>query len=104
MELSIGEMLTIALIIIVLFGPKKLPQIAREFGEAVRKMKGAVEDIKTEILKETDEPINEIKKEIEKVKANNVFEAKTDLEKEKSDVKEPKIDKLSDGFEGPVNR
>ena len=60
MELSIGEMLLIAVAIVVLFGPDKLPQIARDLGEGVRKMRGAMEDVKTEILKETDNPVSEI--------------------------------------------
>ncbi|WP_332021777.1 Sec-independent protein translocase subunit TatA/TatB, partial [Kaistella sp.] len=68
MELSIGEMLLIAVAIVVLFGPDKLPQIARDLGEGVRKMRGAMEDVKTEILKETDNPVSEIKREIDKVK------------------------------------
>ena len=42
MELSIGEMLMVALAIIVLFGPNKLPQIARDLGQGVRKMRGAM--------------------------------------------------------------
>lgn len=83
MELSIGEMLVIAIVIIVLFGPDKLPQIARELGSGVRKMRGAMEDIKTEIMKETDNPVAEIKKEIEKVK-NSVAEANP-LEQVKDD-------------------
>ena len=68
MELSIGEMLVVALVIVVLFGPDKIPSIARELGQGVRKMKGAMEDIKTEIMKEADNPISDIKKEIDKVK------------------------------------
>ena len=68
MELSIGEMMMIALAIVVLFGPDRLPKIARDLGQGVRKMRGAVEDIKTEILKETDNPVSEIKREIDKVK------------------------------------
>ena len=68
MELSIGEMLLIAVAIVVLFGPDKLPQIARDLGQGVRKMRGAMEDVKTEILKETDNPVSEIKREIDKVK------------------------------------
>ena len=67
MELSIGEMLLIAVAIVVLFGPDKLPQIARDLGQGVRKMRGAMEDVKTEILKETDNPVSEIKREIDKV-------------------------------------
>lgn len=39
MELSLGEMLLIAVAILVLFGPKKLPQIARDLGQGIRKMR-----------------------------------------------------------------
>jgi len=68
MELSIGEMLVVFLVILVLFGPDKIPSIARELGQGVRKMKSAVDDIKTEIMKESDNPISDIKKEIDDIK------------------------------------
>ncbi len=68
MELSIGEMALIVLAVIVLFGPDKLPSIARELGAGVRKMRGAVDDIKTEIMKEADNPVSELKREYEKIK------------------------------------
>ncbi len=67
-DLSFGEIFVIFLAIVILFGPKKIPQIARELGQGLRKMRGAVDDIKQEILKETDEPISEIRDEIEKAK------------------------------------
>ncbi len=111
MELSIGEMLLIALVIIVLFGPDKLPSIARDLGQGMRKMRGAVEDIKTEIMKETDNPVSEIKKEIEKVKdAAKDFNPMSQF----NDVKNP-LDDVADEtaklkpqdditHEGPVSR
>ena len=68
MELSFGEMLMIALVIVVLFEPNKIPEIARGLGQGVRKMKDAMEDVKSEIMKETDNPVSEIKHEIEKSK------------------------------------
>ena len=67
-DLSFGEIFVIFLVIVILFGPKKIPQIARELGQGLRKMRGAVDDIKQEIMKETDEPISEIREEIEKAK------------------------------------
>ena len=68
-DLSFGEIFVIFIAVVVLFGPKKIPQIAREVGQGIRKMRGAVEDIKQEIMKETeDNPVSEIQKEIEKVK------------------------------------
>ena len=111
MELSIGEMALIAIAIVVLFGPDKLPQIARDLGSGVRKMRGAVEDIKTEILKETDNPVSEIKKEIEKVKdAAKDFNPMKNIEdnilKEPSSEQEtPKVKPVDDEtYEGPVSR
>ena len=67
-DLSFGEIFVIFLAIVILVGPKKIPQIARELGQGLRKMRGAVDDIKQEIMKETDEPISEIRDEIEKAK------------------------------------
>ena len=110
MELSIGEMLMIALVIIVLFGPDKLPQIARELGQGVRKMRGAVEDIKTEILKETENPVSEIKKEIEKVKdsvkeANPINAMQRDFQTPENNPETPVVKPSEDeAHEGPVSR
>ena len=59
----------IFLVIMIFFGPKKIPRIARELGQGLRKMRGAVDDIKQEIMKETeDNPVSEIKNEIDNVK------------------------------------
>ena len=110
MELSIGEMALIAIAIVVLFGPDKLPQIARDLGSGVRKMRGAVEDIKTEIMKETDNPVSEIKREIEKVKdsAKNFDPAKNIQENivgESTSDETPKLKPSEDDtYEGPVSR
>lgn len=113
MELSIGEMALIAVAIVVLFGPDKLPQIARDLGAGVRKMRGAVEDIKTEIMKETDNPVSEIKREIEKVKdAAKDFNPVKDIQKDilteptSEATQEPPKPKPADDetYEGPVSR
>lgn len=105
-------MALIAVAIVVLFGPDKLPQIARDLGAGVRKMRGAVEDIKTEIMKETDNPVSEIKREIEKVKdAAKDFNPMKDIEKDvltepTSATNEPPKPKPADDetYEGPVSR
>lgn len=107
MELSLGEMLMIALAIVVLFGPDKLPQIARDLGQGVRKMRGAVEDVKTEILKETDNPVAEIKREIDKVKkAAQDYNPMADLPKDNYTLPvEPKVNLADDdSHDGPVSR
>lgn len=119
MELSFGEMLMIALVIVILFGPKKIPEIARGLGQGVRKMKDAMEDVKSEIMKEADNPVSDIKKEIEKVKQaakdfdptekiKQELDLRKQLEGKSSDelIQETKeeINKLSDDYQGPVSR
>lgn len=107
MELSLGEMLMIALAIVVLFGPDKLPEIARGLGEGVRKMRGAVDDIKTEIMKEADNPVSEIKKEIEKVKQSaqdyNPLVDKNNQSLVADNTPRPDLSN-DDAHEGPVSR
>lgn len=108
MELSIGEMLLVAVAIVVLFGPDKLPQIARDLGQGVRKMRGAMEDVKSEILKETDNPVSEIKREIDRVKqAAKDYNPLNDTEKKEAlaEREKPKVNPAeNDEHEGPVSR
>ena len=98
----------IAVAIVVLFGPDKLPQIARDLGQGVRKMRGAMEDVKTEILKETDNPVSEIKREIDKVKqAAKDYNplAETQQKKALAENVSPKVNLSDDDqHEGPVSR
>lgn len=105
MELSIGEMLMIVLAIVVLFGPDKIPEIARGLGEGVRKMRGAVEDIKTDIMKETDNPVSEIKREIDKIRDSaRDFNPLADVEKDLRDSPKPQNLLEDDTREGPISR
>lgn len=109
MELGFTEILVIALAIVILFGPDKIPQIARDLGTGVRKMKSAVDDIKSEILTEADNPISEIKKEIEKVRDAAKEYNPSEIIKNELDIAEKttvqnKLEHLNDAHDGPVTR
>ena len=43
------EILVIALFVIIFFGAKKIPEIARGMGRGIREFKDATKEIKTEI-------------------------------------------------------
>lgn len=49
------EILLILVIILVFFGSKSIPSLARTFGRTIRQIKDASEDIKKEIKKSTNE-------------------------------------------------
>lgn len=54
LDISGGELVIIALVIFIVLGPDKLPEIARKFGKAMRYVRSATEDIKREINVDED--------------------------------------------------
>ena len=58
-----SEVLVILLVFLMLFGSKKIPEIARAFGRGLNEFKKATEDIK----KEFQESASDIGKEIKKI-------------------------------------
>ena len=49
-NLGTGELVLIFLVILLLFGAKRLPDLAKGLGKGIREFKGAVETGKKEIL------------------------------------------------------
>lgn len=84
--ISMPEIMIIMVIVVVVFGPKKIPEIARGLGKGIRQVKDATNDIKKDI-KETSEK-NSIDTDIAQ-----------DINKEIADVKN-NIDDLT----GPIKR
>ena len=60
-NLGTGELLIIFLVILLLFGAKKLPELARGLGKGINEFKDAVEAGKQEIM-----DANDVKKESKK--------------------------------------
>ena len=56
--LGIGELILIFSILIILFGAKKIPELARGLGKGIREFKDAAKDISKEV-----EDIDKIKKD-----------------------------------------
>ena len=65
MGLGPWEIALIILVIIILFGGKKLPELARGLGLGLREFKKAKQEIKDEVKNVADE-VEETEKEVEK--------------------------------------
>ena len=66
-SLSGMEILTIAVVALIVFGPHRLPEMARTVGKYLRELRGAVRDLREGIEREVApirEPITEIKKDL----------------------------------------
>ena len=55
-----GELFFIILVVLMLFGSDKVPEIARNLGKGMQQLKNATNDIKSEIHKSAD--VNDLKK------------------------------------------
>ena len=53
--IGIGEMVIIAVLFLVLFGPSKLPQMARDIGRFVNEARRSMDEFKSELTAGIDE-------------------------------------------------
>ena len=64
------EIVIIALLILLMFGAKKLPELARGLGQGIREFKGAVDGVKNEI-EEADNSFDEEKNQTSDTETKN---------------------------------
>jgi len=56
-SLGFSEILVIMLLALVLFGPKRLPELARSLGRGLNELRRAAEDVRNELdLSDIDKP------------------------------------------------
>ncbi|AFH49803.1 Sec-independent protein secretion pathway component [Ignavibacterium album JCM 16511] len=60
-NLGAGEIILIILVILLLFGAKKIPELAQGLGKGMKEFKKAVRDVEDEI-KKTDEDLKKEEK------------------------------------------
>jgi len=95
---SFGEIIVILLVVVLLFGPDKIPEIARGLGQGVRAMKDATDNIKREVMSQIDD--NGAVKQIE----DEISEAKKNMDKTSNEVTNNLNDLLDDTIDGPIKR
>jgi sec-independent protein translocase protein TatA len=95
-----GEIMFILVIVLMLFGSDKVPEIARTLGKFMAQLKNATNEIKSEIQKGVDNisddtTISDISSEINKAKEGFLSESTTEINKVKDDF---------DNLTGPIKR
>jgi sec-independent protein translocase protein TatA len=93
-----GELILIVLVVLMLFGSDKVPEIARNLGRGMQQLKNATNEIKSEIHKSAD--IEGVKKTFtdagSDITTNNISEGITkEIEKVKEDIED---------MSGPIKR
>ncbi len=79
--ISGGEIFFILLIVVMLFGADKIPEVARGLGKGIKEVRNAANDIKNEINNSAgnNKEVGQLKKELEK--------GKEELDKIKGSIK-----------------
>ncbi len=97
---TISEILTIMLVILVVFGPHRLPEMAQKTGQLIRKARTIVNDLRQEFAGEWDEvaqPLKDVREEMMGMKdevetsmtslSDDVAKAKEELEAQMAETK-----------------
>jgi sec-independent protein translocase protein TatA len=106
-----GEIVFIILVILMLFGSDKIPEIALTLGKIMAQLKNATNDIKSEIQKGAeanglDTTINDFKSDFTNIGSSitkDIQEAKTNMETQTNSTLEG-VTKEVNELEGPVKR
>lgn len=68
-SLGTGEIILILLVVLILFGSKKIPELAQGLGKGIREFKKAMRDVEEEI-KQEPEKLNQRKKILKRNNSN----------------------------------
>ena len=78
--IGVQEMLLVGLLFLVIFGPSKLPEMARDFGRFVNEARRSVEEFKEDLVSEEDGG-RESRKKVRGPEENRSLEESVRLEK-----------------------
>lgn len=92
--ISGGEILVIMLLVLLLFGPKKIPEIARMFGRGINEFKKVQREINTEITRYSSEVETQTREMQSQI--NSMVD-------EKSNIQANSADSLQQGSQEPKN-
>src|SRR5947209_4811856 len=69
-QLGFSEMLVIFIVALLVFGPKKLPELGKSLGKGIREFKKATDELKSsweDQVKDISAPLNDVKKDIHSI-------------------------------------
>lgn len=96
-DISGGELLVIMVVVFLVFGPKRMPEIARKVGRVMNEVKKATNDITREFREETDG----IKKEF--LSARDDIKTETDKVKQEMSRTKSRIMDQADQVDKDIN-
>lgn len=84
-DISTGEVFIVLLVLFLVFGPQKMPEIARKIGKAINQMKQATSEISREFNEESDELKQTFDKEAKEIR-NSYYKQKKGFDQENKNL------------------
>jgi sec-independent protein translocase protein TatB len=89
LNIGFGELVVILIIALLVFGPERLPEIARQVGRVMRQVRSMSDDVQRAIMSETSvitKPLEETRREIEST-ARPVREFQSEIDRNMREVR-----------------
>ena len=96
-QLGFTEMLVIFIVALLVFGPKKLPELGKSLGKGIREFKKASDELKSsweEQVKDVQAPLNDVKKDIHEMGKDVQSDFYKSVEPEHSEHPAPEVQKV----------
>jgi sec-independent protein translocase protein TatA len=83
-NLGMGELLVILIVVLLLFGSKKIPEIAQGLGKGIREFKKSIKEVEEQITTPVKE-VRDLKKSFNDVGEQIISSANDKTDKDKND-------------------
>jgi sec-independent protein translocase protein TatA len=95
-NIGFPELLIILAIALLIFGPKKLPEVSKSLGRAIREFRRTSDEIKDKIEQEIQaSDFKDIKNELKKDLSQGIYKEDKEVPEEKEEKKDEEGQKIS---------
>lgn len=95
-NIGFPELLIILAIALLIFGPKKLPEVSKSLGRAIREFRRTSDEIKDKIEQEIQaSDFKDIKNELKKDLSQDIYKEDKEVPEEKEEKKDEEGQKIS---------
>ena len=75
LDIGVAEILLILVVVLIIWGPRRIPEIARTLGRMIHNLRKATSDLTKEVAKEIDAEEKDNPLQLRESKGNNIKES-----------------------------
>ena len=95
-DLGMQELVVIFIVALIVFGPKRLPELGRTLGKGINELKGALSGIKEQVDEEVKDVRGQVEEQVKDLKPESLID-KSHFDFQGEQRRDDKIDEESPG-------